>query len=298
MKNLNHTMSLRLGSIAVAVGMIFPSYAQAIYSATDSVAKVETVVSTQEVTVTGVDSITTEITLTEEFASSIAQPKHKSDNPYRFKPTQLIVPAAFIGIGAIGVSNGWLKSINEEVKDGLTKNNHNRLRIDDVSLILPTATVYVLDLCGIKGKNTVVDQTIILGTAFVLMGVTVEGTKLAVNACRPDGSDYKSFPSGHTAIAFMGAEFLRREYAHISPWIGVGGYAVAALTGFMRLYNNRHWLTDVIGGAGYGILCAQAAYWLYPFISKALFRKCYNKNIYLFPQVDSYSKGVACTITF
>lgn len=75
------------------------------------------------------------------------------ENPYRFKPTQLIVPAAFIGIGAIGVSNGWLKSVNEEVREGLTKSNHDRLRIDDVSLILPTATVYVLDLCGVKGKT-------------------------------------------------------------------------------------------------------------------------------------------------
>lgn len=284
------TTSLRLASIIMASCVFLSSNAHTFNVLSDSVPSA----SLRETTVTGSDSLPSGITIGEERPV----PVESKENPYRFKPTQLIAPVAFIGIGAIGVSNGWLKSINEEVKDGLTKNNHSRLRIDDVSLILPAATVYALDLCGVKGRNSIADQTIILGTAFVLMGVTVEGTKLAVNACRPDGSDYKSFPSGHTAIAFMGAEFLRREYAHVSPWIGVGGYAVAALTGFMRLYNNRHWLTDVIGGAGYGILCAQAAYWLYPFISKVLFRKCYNKNIYLFPQLDSHSKGVACTIAF
>ena len=108
---------------------------------------------------------------------------------------------------------------------------------------------------------------------------------------RPDGSSRNSFPSGHTATAFMGAEFLRKEYWDVSPWIGVAGYAVAAGTGFFRMYNNRHWLTDVLTGAGIGILSTQAAYWLYPTITKTFFRKRY-KNIFISPYFSKEEKGV------
>lgn len=115
---------------------------------------------------------------------------------------------------------------------------------------------------------------------------------------RPDGSSRNSFPSGHTATAFVGAELLRREYWEVSPWIGVAGYAVAAGTGFFRMYNNRHWLTDVLSGAGIGILSVEAAYWLYPTISKTFFRKRYLKNLRLSPYASPQEKGLACSIVF
>lgn len=62
-------------------------------------------------------------------------------------------------------------------------------------------------------------------------------------------------------------------------------------------YNNRHWLTDVVAGAGFGILCAQAAYWLYPVITKTFFHKRYNANIFLSPYVSQESKGLALHLT-
>ncbi len=83
--------------------------------------------------------------------------------------------------------------------------------------------------------------------------------------------------------------FLRKEYWDVSPWIGVAGYAVAAGTGFFRMYNNRHWLTDVLTGAGIGILSTQAAYWLYPTITKTFFRKRY-KNIFISPYFSKEEK--------
>jgi membrane-associated phospholipid phosphatase len=59
----------------------------------------------------------------------------------------------------------------------------------------------------------------------------------------------------------------------------VAGYAVAAGTGFFRMYNNRHWFTDILAGAGIGILSAKASYWLFPYISKKLFKKKRNDSI-------------------
>jgi len=102
------------------------------------------------------------------------------------------------------------------------------------------------------------------------MGLTVETLKKSTHELRPDGSDYFSFPSGHTATAFMGAEMLYQEYKDVSIWYGISGYIIASGTGAFRVYNDRHWLTDIAAGAGIGILSTKAAYWLFPTINKLL----------------------------
>lgn len=218
--------------------------------------------------------------------------------PYKFKPLQLIVPGTLIGVGIIGLESDWLKFQNREIRNELQENIDHRLTIDDFTQYAPMAATYGLNLCGIKGKHGYDDLTIILGTAYALMGTTVYAMKNITKVERPDGSARNSFPSGHTATTFMGAELLRREYWDVSPWIGVAGYAVAAGTGFFRMYNNRHWLTDVIAGAGIGILSVQTAYWLYPIITKTFFRKQYHSNMFLSPYVSSESKGLAFQMTF
>lgn len=219
-------------------------------------------------------------------------------NPYKFKPVRLIIPATLIGVGIIGLESDWMKYQNREMRDELQEDIDQKVSIDDFSQYAPMAAVYGLNLCGIKGRHGFADRTIILGTAYALMGITVNSLKAVTRVERPDGSSRNSFPSGHTATAFMGAEFLRREYRDVSPWIGVAGYAVAAGTGFFRMYNNRHWLTDVITGAGIGILSVQVAYWLYPVISKTFFHKQYLKNTYITPYLSVREKGVSCRIVF
>ena len=209
-----------------------------------------------------------------------------------------LVPGTLIGVGIIGLESDWLKYQNKEIKEELLENIDRKFTIDDFSQYVPMAATYGLKLCGVKGKHGYGDLTIILGTAYALMGVTVNVTKNLTKVERPDGSARNSFPSGHTATAFMGAELLRREYWNVSPWIGIAGYAVAAGTGFFRIYNNRHWLTDVLAGAGVGILSVQAAYWLYPAISKTFFHKQYLKNTFISPYMSGQSKGLSCTITF
>src|SRR5690606_29011205 len=96
--------------------------------------------------------------------------------------------------------------------------------------------------------------------------------KAMTDVQRPDITAYNSFPSGHTATAFAGAEFLLQEYKDKSIWYGISGYVVATGTGLMRIYNNRHWLTDVAAGAGIGILSTKIAYWVYPFLKNKIFK--------------------------
>ena len=78
---------------------------------------------------------------------------------------------------------------------------------------------------------------------------------------RPDGSQANSWPSGHTATAFVGATLLHKEYGLTrSPWFSVAGYGVATATGVMRVLNNRHWVSDVMSGAGIGIMSTELGY--------------------------------------
>lgn len=130
------------------------------------------------------------------------------------------------------------------------------------------ATVWGLRLAGVKGKNEPKERLGIIALSYASLGLITFSMKAAVNEERPDGRDCRSFPSGHTARAFMGAEMLYQEYKDVSPWIGYSGYAMAALTGYLRVYNNRHYLNDVVAGACIGILCTKLGYWLQPKLFK------------------------------
>lgn len=220
-------------------------------------------------------------------------------SPYKFKATDIIAPALMLGIGIAGLEAKGLKTANHKITDALWNHGaHGRVRIDEVSQVLPIAGSYLLNLCGVKGIHDYVDLTIITGTASLMLAAIVYPTKDLVYSSRPDGSGFNSFPSGHSAWAFMGAEIMRREYSHVSPWIGVSGYVIATGTAFLRLYNGAHWFTDVVAGAGIGILCAEAAYWLYPAITKHLFPKRYNSNIFLSPALSRNSFGLAFSMNF
>lgn len=220
------------------------------------------------------------------------------ENPYKFNGKQLIVPGALITVGSIGLTNFWKKHVNEPLKDDLQKNGHHKLSFDNYLEFVPAIAGYGMNLFGFKGIHNVADATIIYATTYLLVAATLIPLKYSIDSPRPNLKNNHSFPSGHTTIAFAGAELLRREYWNVSPWIGVGGYLVATATAFMRLYNNAHWLNDVIAGAGLGILCAEAAYWLYPVITKSIFKKRYNANVFLAPSVNTRQLGLSCAINF
>lgn len=215
-----------------------------------------------------------------------------------FKPRKLIIPGTLIGLGATGLGCDLAKRLNVNIQTKLQERVGGRIPVDDFTQYAPVAALYGLKVCGVRSRHGYGEMTIILGTAYSIMGLTVSATKSATGMMRPDGSTRNSLPSGHTATAFMGAELLRREYRDVSPWIGVAGYSVAAFTGFMRMYNNRHWLTDVVAGAGVGILSAEAAYWLYPTLRKVFYRSTSLRNTHVSQFVSGQFKGLVCTVNF
>jgi hypothetical protein len=182
--------------------------------------------------------------------------------PFPYK--KLLLPSAFIVYGVLALKTDGLQDWNESVHEEFIEHPHKPFHLDNYLQWGPAATVYALNLAGIKGKNNFRDRTIIFGMSEIMMSSVVFTVKKISHEWRPDGSDQLSFPSGHTANAFAGAEFLRLEYKDVSPWYGVAGYLMAGATGYLRMYNNKHWLGDVVAGAGVGIISTDVAYYLYP----------------------------------
>ncbi|MHA4845994.1 phosphatase PAP2 family protein [Flavitalea antarctica] len=198
------------------------------------------------------------------------------------------VPAALITYGIVSLESHNLRQINHKVREEIYLESPNKkVRVDNYLQYAPAVAVYGLNLVGVKGLNNFRDRTLIYLMSDIILNVTVSAGKKATRELRPDESNYLSFPSGHTAHAFASAEFLRQEYKHLSPWYGVAGYAVAFTTGYLRMYNNRHWLSDVAAGAGVGMASTKIAYWLYPKIKRIFFNKTKSTNIIM----PSYSDG-------
>lgn len=156
-------------------------------------------------------------------------------------------------------------------------------KIDDYLQFSPYVVVVGLKAFGYQGRSS---WDRLMTSALLsngVMALIVNATKYSVKEMRPDNSTANSFPSGHTATAFAAATVLHKEYGLTrSPWFSVGGYTVAIGTGFMRVLNNRHWISDVIAGAGIGIISTEIGY----FLGDLIFR---NKGI-THLELDQYTK--------
>lgn len=131
---------------------------------------------------------------------------------------------------------------------------------DNYLLVAPLGLMYGMKAFGLESRSTWTEILFVNASSLIIMEAIVFPTKTLLGRERPDGSEYVSFPSGHTATAFACAHLLHKEYGELSPWISVAGYSMASITGFTRVLNNRHWLSDVLFGAGIGILSTELAY--------------------------------------
>lgn len=147
----------------------------------------------------------------------------------------------------------------------------------------PAAMMLGMKAFGVKGRSDWGRMIASDALSMAIMAGVVQTMKHTTNVTRPDGTDNHSFPSGHTATAFMTATMLTKEYGHISPWIGVGAYSFATATGLMRIVNNKHWLSDVLTGAGIGIISTELGYYL----ADLIFRE---KGVHHYATHDTFSR--------
>ncbi|HEV7622279.1 MAG TPA: phosphatase PAP2 family protein [Flavisolibacter sp.] len=144
-------------------------------------------------------------------------------------------------------------------------------KIDQYLKWAPLASILCLDALGVQTRNKWKDHLIIVSGSYTLSNGAVQGLKKITKEIRPNFSPKEnSFPSAHTATCFLGAEILHQELKDNYPIAGYLGYGLATTTGILRLYKNKHWLSDVVCGAALGILTVKIVY--------SLFKKTRNKQ--------------------
>lgn len=109
--------------------------------------------------------------------------------------------------------------------------------------------------------------------------------KYSVRELRPDRSNYHSFPSGHSTIAFASAAYIQRRYG----WkVGIPAYALATYTAVGRVVSKKHHWWDVVAGAAIGT--ASAYIFTRPWAVK--------HDLAISPYADDVSVGLAASISF
>ena len=216
-------------------------------------------------------------------------------NLYNAPYTKFVIPVALITYGAITNIDG---EEDKEIQLKIAARNYKPYKMDDYLQFAPITAAYGLDLIGVKAKHNFRDRFFVSTVSYLIMGTTLSFTKSKTHVLRPDGSNYLSFPSGHTTNAFTGAHILFKEYNHVSPWISVAGYSTATLTGIMRVRNNKHWVSDVIAGAGVGMLSVELGYLMLPLFHKIIGISSDNKNLVVVPAVGNNNYGLGLAYTF
>jgi len=220
--------------------------------------------------------------------------KHFKQNSFL---KQSIVPLSLIGSGLIiNYSNGVIgkENLQEQILNKVPNFDSNA---DDFLLFIPSLTMYTADLLKIKSKNTVFDQTKYLTISLLVNNVITFGLKNISNEERPNGENYQSFPSGHTSNAFVMATVLHHEFIDSNKWLAYSGYLFATTTGVLRVLNNAHWVSDVLVGAGLGIIVTDLIYRLEPLKNWNPFNR-EKVHVSIAPTYTKKGIGVYTTIRF
>lgn len=113
--------------------------------------------------------------------------------------------------------------------------------------------------------------------------IVTQGLKEAIPSRRPDGSDNRSFPSGHTSTSFAAAATLHNRHG----WeAGLPAYAVAAFVGVSRVEARRHRVGDVLVGAAIGTVAGH------------LVTRKANDRVHIMPWGDTRGAGLDVSLRF
>lgn len=192
-------------------------------------------------------------------------------NGTSLKKKSFVLPVCLIASGAV-LSNS---QIIKDVQYNFVGNKKTTL--DNYFQIAPAAITIGMETIGIKGKHNPLETAVIFTMSNVILNSIVHPLKIITKVQRPDNRDYRSFPSGHTSEAFASAELMRIEFKESNPWLSYAGYLMAGATGYLRMYNNKHWISDVLAGAGIGIASTKLSVFIFDEMA-ARFKQKHQKN--------------------
>ena len=212
---------------------------------------------------------------------------------YKTKYVQESIVPLGLAVGSLTILS--IPNLKVNLQSKLNWNNQanpNYINLgDDYVRYAPAVAAYLLSDAlsdyGFRPKHRFIDRTAILAVAYIASDFVVNNTKKIVQEPRPDKTENTSMPSQHTAMAFVAASFLDHELGYISPWISVGGYAVASYVGYARVARNAHFTCDVLMGAAVGILMTNATYWAYDGVMKL-----FPEKLTISPIVDLQQTGI------
>jgi hypothetical protein len=205
-----------------------------------------------------------------------------------------IVPTVLIGSSLILNNSDLEKRLQENLRNSVGNNFY--CSIDDYTQYVPIAEMYIADMFGVKSKNHWFDQTKYLFISNLISALVTHGIKSAVDKTRPDGTESNSYPSGHTSFAFTNAAVLFNEFNDSSSLLAYSGYVFATTTATFRMLNNKHWVSDVLLGAGIGILVTNFVYYFQPLKN---FNPFINSDrITLIPVMDRGKYGAYFSYSF
>ena len=200
-----------------------------------------------------------------------ADTTHKFENPAGVSPgtrkpffksklfRAVAIPAALIGYGAItaqgdaGINHRGREFVQKQFRPVSTG-------FDNTLIIVPYFELAAVALAGVESRDDRVNTLLIIAKGEAIMLASTFAVKYMSREERPNHADNLSFPSGHTAQAFLAASIVHTEFRDKSQWYGIGAYTIATSVAALRMINDRHWQSDVVAGAGFGILSAHLAY--------------------------------------
>lgn len=182
----------------------------------------------------------------------------------------------WITAGTIATATGILIYADDDIQEWTQKNKTSEL--NDISKYLAEPwgsnkiyknysliTAAGLFSYGLLAHDSKATHCAFSGVkAFFITGALTIIPKTIFGRQRPnvdDGPDYldwrgplqgESFFSGHTSVSFAFASVVA-EYYKDTKWVPILAYTFASMTGLSRIYDNKHWASDVLAGAAFGI---------------------------------------------
>jgi membrane-associated phospholipid phosphatase len=184
----------------------------------------------------------------------------------------------------------------------LWKGNENLIRYtpqtaisaDDYLQYAPMVGMYAADIVGVKAQNSAWDQTKYLAISQLACAAVVQTLKYSICAQRPNKGTRNSFPSGHTSVAFVGATVMYHEFKNTNSILAYSGFFVATAVGALRQTNRSHYISDVLAGAGIGILCTNLTYYFEPLKAWQPFKK--SDKLSILPYYNGESAGISLVV--
>ena len=171
----------------------------------------------------------------------------------------VVIPAVLIGYG-VSTINGHGFYSSYQARDDLQRAfPHFHSTVDDYLPYAPYVALGVGLLPGHALRDDAVNLALVVAKSEALALGLTNGLKVLTNIDGPGGKPQR-FPSSHVTQAFLAATIVNIELRGQSHWYGIGAYTVASSVAVLRMLNNKHWESDVVAGAGFGILSAHLAY--------------------------------------